>query len=291
MVQKGIIIKGVGSFYDVLTNDKVIRCRLRGRLRLEGIRPLVGDNVLVRPATNVQEASIEEILPRKNHMQRPTVSNISNLIVILAAKKPSPDLLLVDKLLVYAEHLNIKPILVINKIDLVQDEYLNRLKKEFLNTGYPCYPISVIDAHGVEEFKKYLEGISVLAGQSGVGKSSIINALSSSHKLETGEISKKLNRGRHTTRHVELLILDDGGMIVDTPGFSQLSLLEIPQEGLQDKYPDFTFHKSRCRFTGCQHNQEPDCAVRDAVEQGQISQGRYERYLILLEDLAKQRRY
>ena len=230
MVQKGIIIKGVGSFYDVLTNDKVIRCRLRGRLRLEGIRPLVGDNVLVRPATNVQEASIEEILPRKNHMQRPTVSNISNLIVVLAAKKPSPDLLLVDKLLVYAEHLNIKPILVINKIDLVQDEYLNRLKKEFLNTGYPCYPISVIDGHGVEEFKKYLEGISVLAGQSGVGKSSIINALSSRHKLETGEISKKLNRGRHTTRHVELLILDDGGMIVDTPGFSQLSLLEIPQE-------------------------------------------------------------
>ncbi|HZK35064.1 MAG TPA: ribosome small subunit-dependent GTPase A [Bacillota bacterium] len=290
-MMRGTIIKGVGSFYDVLTKDDTIRCRARGRLRTTGIVPAVGDNVLIKPGSDVHEGSIEEILPRRNYMKRPAVANVDNLIVVMAAAEPMPDLLLVDKLLVYAEYMDIAPLIAINKIDLVEDDELDKLKKEYLHTEYPSYCISVKEELGIEKLMKDLRGISALAGQSGVGKSSIINALSSDHNLETGEISKKLNRGKHTTRHVELLTIGDGGMIVDTPGFSQLNLSQIMTEELSENYPEFRRHKNKCRFISCLHDQEPECAIREAVDAGLISKGRYQRYLRLLSDLSKQRWY
>ncbi|HOB20561.1 MAG TPA: ribosome small subunit-dependent GTPase A, partial [Candidatus Atribacteria bacterium] len=271
----GIILKAVGGFYDVFSDGRVIRCRARGKFRKDGVIPVVGDHVEINPGSNVQEGTIENILDRRNFLGRPAVANVDNLIVILAAASPEPDLLLTDKLLISAEYKGIQPIIVINKTDLADSARIEALVGEFRNTGYPCHAISAKHNLGLEALVKSIKGITALAGQSGVGKSSVINRLCPKLQLETGDLSVKIQRGRHTTRHVELIILDEGGMIIDTPGFSQLDLNELQPEQLQEFYPDFKPFRDKCRFTGCMHLNEPDCAVKEAFAEGEISEGRY----------------
>lgn len=287
----GIILKAVGGFYDVFSDGRVIRCRARGKFRKDGVIPVVGDHVEINPGSNVQEGTIENILDRRNFLGRPAVANVDNLIVILAAASPEPDLLLTDKLLISAEYKGIQPIIVINKTDLADSARIEALVGEFRNTGYPCHAISAKHNLGLEALVKSIKGITALAGQSGVGKSSVINRLCPKLQLETGDLSVKIQRGRHTTRHVELIILDEGGMIVDTPGFSQLDLNELQPEQLQEFYPDFKPFRDKCRFTGCMHLNEPDCAVKEAFAEGEISEGRYSRYARLAKDIIANRRY
>lgn len=269
----GTILKAVGGFYDVFADGRVIRCRARGKFRKDGIIPVVGDNVEIDPGSSVKEGTIENILPRRNFLGRPAVANVDNLIVIIAAASPEPDLLLTDKLLISAEYKGIQPIIVINKIDLADSGHVAALIDEYRNTGYPCHAISARHNIGLEALAKSIRGITALAGQSGVGKSSVINRLCPKLQLETGDLSVKIQRGRHTTRHVELIMVDEGGMIIDTPGFSQLDLNELLPEQLQVYYPDFKPHIDECRFTGCMHLNEPDCAVKAALAGGEISIG------------------
>ena len=289
-MKSGIIVRGVGSFYDVISGGEVFRCRARGRFRKLGIVPMVGDRVRFEPETEVSEGTIEEVLPRGNTLIRPAVANIDHLAAVLAATDPDPDLLLVDKLLVTAERTRISPLLILNKIDLAGQEVIDALRKEYRPAGYPVYCVSGKFGIGMEELSRAMEGITTLAGQSGVGKSSIINRLRPDADLEVGNISEKIKRGKNTTRKVELIPLPYGGMIVDTPGFSQMDLPDFDPAELKDCYPEFRVRQTECRFHGCLHITEPGCAVRRGVEEGEISEGRYDRYRKLVEDRKGNRR-
>jgi ribosome biogenesis GTPase len=251
---------------------------------------MVGDSVQFEPESDISEGTLEEILPRRNTLIRPAVANIDHLAVVLAAVHPEPDLLLVDKLLILAERSRISPLLLINKIDLAEQEKLDALLEEYKPAGYPVYCVSGKFNIGMDHLSRDLNGITTLAGQSGVGKSSIINRLRPDAELETGDISEKLKRGKHTTRHVELLALPGGGMVVDTPGFSQMDLLDFDPIELQDSYPEFKEHRHECWFSTCLHVTEPDCAIRQRVDTGEISRRRYDRYVRLVEEIKGNRR-
>jgi len=289
-MKEGVIIKGIGGFYDVISDNEVYRCRPRGKFRKLGITPMVGDRVRISPQATAHEGILEEIFPRKNTLIRPPVANIDSLAVVMAAEHPSPDFFVIDKLIISAERMGIFIILVINKIDLVKPEIIENIKLQYANSGYPIYCVSGKFGHGMEELSKALSGITTLAGQSGVGKSTIINKLNPGMELKTGNISKKIRRGRHTTRHVELLLLPYGGMVVDTPGFSQLELKDVDPLELQECYPEFNKYRHECYFSGCIHTSEPRCKVRQAVEEGSISKERYERYIRILEEIRESRR-
>jgi ribosome biogenesis GTPase len=289
-MKEGVILKGIGGFYDVLADGAVFRCRPRGRFRKLGIIPMVGDRVRFTPESQVSEGTLEEILPRKNTLNRPSVANIDNLAVVAAVAQPEPDFFLVDKLMISAMRMGISVMLVINKLDLAEHGETEQLISQYKAAGYPLYCVSGKYGHGIGELSKAMKGITTLAGQSGAGKSSIINRLHPSVGLETGSVSKKISRGRHTTRHVELLKLPDGGMIVDTPGFSQVELMDFDPVELQESYPEFEQYRHECYFNGCIHTSEPGCNVRHAVEEGVLHKSRYERYVHLIEEIKENRR-
>lgn len=289
-MKEGVILKGIGGFYDILADGTIFRCRPRGRFRKLGITPMVGDRVRFIPETQVSEGALEEILPRKNTLNRPSVANIDHLAVVAAVAQPAPDLFLIDKLMISAERMGISVLLIVNKIDLAKSGEIEQLISQYTPAGYPVYCISGKYGHGIDELSKALQGVTTLAGQSGVGKSSIINSLHPSIDLETGSVSKKINRGKHTTRHVELLSLPYGGMVVDTPGFSQLELMDFEPVELQESYPEFEQYRHECYFNGCTHISEPGCNVRHAVEEGDLPENRYERYVHLIEEIKENRR-
>jgi ribosome biogenesis GTPase len=287
-MKKGIIIKGIGGFYDVKLDDDVLRCNARGKFRKDGIIPMVGDKVEV----NTKDAVIETIMPRKNQFRRPLVSNIDYLGIVVSVNNPQPDLLLVDKLMLSAAVNSVESFIIINKIDLAESQAeIEYIKDEYKLSGCTVLYISCRDGTGVDELKNELgSGITVFAGQSGVGKSSLINRLSPCQTREVGDISGKGRRGRHTTRSVELLVMSDKKMIVDTPGFSALGVdLMLPQE-VQNYYNEFIPYICECRYLGCMHNKEPDCAVKDAVNRGELPKGRYERYIRIIETIDEERR-
>ena len=288
MMKKGIIIKVIGGFYDVKLDDDVLRCNARGKFRKDGIIPMVGDKVEV----NTKDAVIETIMPRKNQFRRPLVSNIDYLGIVVSVNNPQPDLLLVDKLMLSAAVNSVESFIIINKIDLAESQAeIEYIKDEYKLSGCTVLYISCRDGTGVDELKNELgSGITVFAGQSGVGKSSLINRLYPCQTREVGDISGKGRRGRHTTRSVELLVMSDKKMIVDTPGFSALGVdLMLPQE-VQNYYNEFIPYISECRSLGCMHNKEPDCAVKDAVNRGELPKGRYERYIRIIETIDEERR-
>ncbi|NLV99697.1 MAG: ribosome small subunit-dependent GTPase A [Clostridiales bacterium] len=287
-MKKGIIIKGIGGFYDVKLDDDVLRCNARGKFRKDGIIPMVGDKVEV----NTKDAVIETIMPRKNQFRRPLVSNIDYLGIVVSVNNPQPDLLLVDKLMLSAAVNSVESFIIINKIDLAESQAeIEYIKDEYKLSGCTVLYISCRDGTGVDELKNELgSGITVFAGQSGVGKSSLINRLYPCQTREVGDISGKGRRGRHTTRSVELLVMSDKKMIVDTPGFSALGVdLMLPQE-VQNYYNEFIPYICECRYLGCMHNKEPDCAVKDAVNRGELPKGRYERYIRIIETIDEERR-
>ena len=280
---RGVIVKGIGGFYYTQTKDgQIYTLRARGIFRKEKITPLVGDNVLFTPGTGEEEWWIDRILPRKNVLIRPPVANISALIIVIAPK-PQPDLLMIDSLMIEARRQNIPPVLVINKADLKPD-LCQAYREQYAGTGDLLVITSAKSGQGLEALAKILKlGICCFAGQSGVGKSSLVSAVTGI-QLETGEISRKIARGKHTTRHAELHILNDYH-VLDTAGFSLLSQAE-PEDPvlLQDYYPEFTPYLGKCRFQPCYHHSEPGCAVLEAGDDGLIANERIMRYHQLLEN-------
>lgn len=286
---QGRIIRGIGGFYDVLLdNAETVRCKARGRFRNEGVTPMVGDLVeLSFPETGF--ASMDEILPRTNALLRPPVANIDLLVIVLSASVPKPDLLLADKLLIQAQTLKIEPLLVLNKIDAAKQEITDEFLRDYAT--FRTLLASSLTGDNLEALKTALTGrVSCFAGQSAVGKSSLLNALFPELSLETGELAKRTDRGKHTTRQAELWPFL-GGAVLDTPGFSLFEMSELSQDALNLCYPEFSGVFTECRFTGCRHNAEPDCAVKALLSQGKLSKGRYERYLEIQKEIEEKRKH
>ncbi|HLR74904.1 MAG TPA: ribosome small subunit-dependent GTPase A [Virgibacillus sp.] len=285
---EGRIIKALSGFYYVKTaDDQVYECRGRGVFRKRNITPLVGDFVSF-DSDHHQEGYITEIKPRQNELVRPPIANIDQAIIVSSASMPHFSHLLLDRFLVLIESKHIKPIIFISKMDLITDDeqaIFSTIKNDYEQIGYSVELISAKDPKSLQHLDHYFtDKISVISGQSGVGKSSILNALNASLFIETDEISKSLGRGKHTTRHVELVEVL-GGLVADTPGFSSLEFDEIEQEELGDCFPEMRRVKDMCRFRGCMHDQEPRCAVKKAVENGQINDKRYNHYLSFLQEI------
>ena len=282
MTQKtgGRILRSLSGFYDVLTENGIVTCRARGILRKEGNSPLTGD--LVEITAEKGKGMVEKILPRKNHFIRPAVANVDALVVFAANVNPVTEPFLIDRVAAIAGDQEVPVYLCVNKCDLDPAADLVRI---YEHAGFPVICTSAETGEGVEALRALLEGkLTAFTGNSGVGKSSILNRLAPELGLETGEVSEKLGRGRHTTRHVELYRLGENTYVADTPGFSSFDTDQmelILKENLQYAFPDFGNYIGKCRFDDCSHRKEPDCAVRAAVEAGDIEASRYESYLKL----------
>ncbi len=279
---EGRILRSLSGFYDVQTPGGLITCRARGILRKAGNSPLTGD--LVEISVEKGKGMVERILPRKNHFIRPAVANVDALVVFAANVNPVTEPFLIDRVAAIAGDQNVDVYLCVNKCDLDPAYDLVRI---YEHAGFPVICTSAETGEGVQELRSLLEGkLTAFTGNSGVGKSSILNRLAPELKLETGEVSEKLGRGRHTTRHVELYRLGEDTYVADTPGFSSFDTDQmelILKENLQYAFPDFGSFIGKCRFDDCSHRKEPDCAVRAAVEAGEIEKSRYESYLKLYE--------
>jgi ribosome biogenesis GTPase / thiamine phosphate phosphatase len=288
---KGKIIKALSGFYYVKSKDTIIQCRGRGVFRKNNITPLVGDNV-VFTAENDREGYIMEIKERENELVRPPIANVDQAILIFSAKDPEFSPHLLDRFLVIIESYQIKPIIVITKIDLANSDELLNIKqyaKAYEKIGYDVLLTSSKNEIGLEDIYPLLENkITVFAGQSGVGKSSLLNALQPELNLETKAISKHLGRGKHTTRHVELLEIGNG-LVADTPGFSSLDFSNIEAEELTYCYPEMKERFANCKFRGCLHDKEPHCAIKEAVETGEIEEFRYNHYLLFLKEIQQRK--
>ena len=283
----GIILKGVGSFYTILTpQGEQFVCKARGKFRNDAITPLPGDSVEF--SWNEKDGGrIEHIKARKNLLTRPAVANIDKLFIVMSASFPAPDLLLTDKLILQCELLHIRPILILNKCDEPGED--NGILDDYTQSGYTLIKTSTIDGKGIDKVQSEIsESICCFAGQSAVGKSSLLNCILPELHALTGELSQKTERGRHTTRHAELWPLF-GGAILDTPGFSLFDLCDIEPEKLCTLYPEMRPYLDQCRFPGCVHDKEPDCAVKKAMNDSFAR--RYARYLILLQELKEKRKH
>lgn len=286
---QGRIIKGVGGFYSVLLGDEtIVTCKARGRFRNEHLVPMVGDLVEISsPETGF--ASIDDLLPRKNALQRPPVSNIDQLVIVVSASVPKPDWLLIDKLLLQAHVLGVEPLLLLNKIDAADEAIVAEFTADY--AFFRTLLVSSKTGEELETLKSALHGrVSAFAGQSAVGKSSLLNALFPELSLEIGELAKKTERGKHTTRQAELWPLL-GGAVLDTPGFSLFELEEIAQEALDAAWPEFQGVSDRCRFALCRHISEPDCAIKALLQTGGVTQARYARYIALSQEIEQRRKH
>ena len=285
MTENGVIIKGLGGLYTVAYRGKMFSCPARGIFRKDRTKPMIGDLVeLAAIDENECTAVIQRILPRKNQMIRPAVANVDQVIVVMATRSPAPDLLLIDKLLINARQKNIGIVMVINKTD--QDPALADSWYEEYRNAVPCVlKACTKDGCGIAELRALLtDKISVLAGQSGAGKSSLLNILMGTGMMATGELSSKTDRGRHTTRHNEMFMTETG-FIIDSPGFSLFEMEELQPLALQNLYPEIYNNEGSCFLPDCSHTGEPKCHVSELIEQGKFSPGRYERYKLLYREL------
>ncbi|KJS01232.1 MAG: GTPase RsgA [Peptococcaceae bacterium BRH_c4a] len=280
----GIIVKAYGGFYFVKAGASLWRCTLRGVFRHRNIAPLVGDRVLLSVDAQDQ-AVVEEVYPRRNALLRPPVANVDRSVIVFAVRDPEPTLALLDRFLIQSGAEEVLPVICFNKIDL-EEGRTPEFAPAYRAAGYTVLLTSARAGAGIEELRQILaEGISVFAGPSGSGKSSLLNAVQSGLSLKTGEVGHKLKRGRHTTRHVELLTMEGGGLVADTPGFSTLFLPEMKRVELVYFFPEMEKYNNSCRFRGCLHKAEPDCAVKRAVAGKEIDGGRYGRYIDMLNEI------
>jgi len=289
---EGRIVKALSGFYYVADGDQVIQCRARGLFKKKDakVNPLVGDWV-VYESVGETEGYIMQVSERKNELLRPPVSNVDQAILVFSMQEPGFSPLLLDKFLVHTEHADIDAVIVLSKADLVSEEEVAAVVNRYEKVGYRILPTSKRDLRGIEQLRHELrDAISVFAGQSGVGKSSLINLLFPDMQLQTGDVSQKLGRGRHTTRHVELIPLPEGGYVADTPGFSSLEFIGLSELDLAQSFRDFEEVADQCKFRGCLHLSEPGCAVREAVESGEIVAERYEHYKQFTEELKEYQR-
>lgn len=283
---RGTIVKALSGFYyvDVGTDRDPVACRGRGKLRHNKITPLVGDHVEIT-VTAEGTGMVDEVLPRSNQFQRPMVANMDQLVILASGAIPVTDPFLIDRMIALAEYKHCQPIICFNKCDLEPAEELVELYRK---AGFQSFSISAQTGAGLDQLMGVLEGkISAFTGNSGVGKSSVLNALCPQFGLKVGEVSEKLGRGRHTTRHVELFRVG-GGLVADTPGFSAFDVEQmelIPKEELERTFREFHPYLDQCRFVSCAHVKERGCAVRQAVEQGEIAESRYRSYVRLYEQV------
>lgn len=291
---QGKIIKGIAGFYYVKCDDGITyECKAKGVFRKDHRKPLVGDDVYMDVIDEQKHiGNICDLLERKNELIRPAVANIDQALVIFAAAAPEPNLGLLDRFLIQMEYAGIDTIICFNKTDLVESAEETRLRKIYESAGYRVLTISAANKEGIAQIEEVLKGkVTTVAGPSGVGKSTLVNCLQSETVMETGDISAKIERGKHTTRHSQLMEIDKDTYIFDTPGFSSLSVSELLPEELKACFPEFSRYEDTCRFLGCAHIHEPDCGVKEALAAGEISKERYEDYVNLYTECKDKRRY
>ncbi len=288
----GTIVKGIGGFYYVKTeNDSVYECRARGKFRKDKVTPLVGDIVEISVIDEEKKkGSLDIIFQRKNELLRPRVSNVDQAVIVFAAKSPAINTELLNRFIILAEQQHLDVIICINKIDISDEKFYGEIVDVYKNANFDVIPISAEKRINIDKLAQKLYGrISVFAGPSGVGKSSLLNAVDPSLKLNTGQISTKIERGKHTTRHAELMEISNSGYIVDSPGFTSLFLEDISKEELQNYYREFAPFVGKCRFSGCSHVHEPQCSVKEHVGR-EISHMRYESYVSIYNELNNERK-
>ncbi len=291
---QGKIIKGIAGFYYIYAEDgNIYECKAKGIFRKDNFKPLVGDNVEITVLNEEEkEGSVTSILPRRNSLIRPAVANVDQAFLIFAMENPKPNFLLLDRFLIMMEQQKIPVVICFNKKDVGEKKEMEKLYEIYTGCGYCVELSSTYEGEGMDEIREILKGkTTVVAGPSGVGKSSITNCMQGEVQMETGEISKKLKRGKHTTRHSQVIPVEKNTFLVDTPGFSSLYLTDMKEEELRDYFPEFVMYEPQCRFQGCMHIHEPGCAVKKALSEGKISQQRYDNYLALYEELKEKRRY
>ena len=288
---QGVIIGNVSNTYKIETAEKIYTAYARGKFKNRDIKPIVGDRVEIELTDEEKsEAIIEEILPRKNEIKRPKIANIDQIIFIISTKNPKPDFLMLDKQLAYAEKIHVEPVIVVNKCDL--KEIYKSIKELYSKVGYKVIVTSAKHNIGIDELKQVLQNkISVFSGNSGVGKSSIINALFDKEKTQEGEISKKNKKGKNTTTDTKLYKLEKDTYIADTPGFSSFEISEIESKELDKCFREFMPEIEKCEFVGCTHIKEENCGVKKAMQEGKISTERYERYCNMYDELKEKEKY
>ena len=291
---QGKIIKGIAGFYYVnVVESGVYECKAKGVFRKEKIKPLVGDNVRIEILDEENKTgNIVEIFPRKNELIRPAVANIDQALVVFAVTKPTPHFNLLDRFLVMMERKEIPVVLCFNKKDIATSPEIAELEAIYEKCGYPIVFTSALEQENIEEIRRLLlKKTTAIAGPSGVGKSSLINLLQNQVQMETGTISRKIERGKHTTRHSELIAVDADSYIMDTPGFSSLYVNDFEKEELKYYFREFASYEGQCRCQGCDHVHEPGCAVKEALEEGKIHPVRYKNYLEMYTELKEKKRY
>jgi ribosome biogenesis GTPase len=286
---EGLVIKHYSGFYYIQDpQHNLFECTLRGKLK---VPVLSGDRVLFTPIRD-SKGVVEEILPRKNQLYRPKVANVTLVLIVMAFNKPAPDIGLLDRLIFLSFYYNLIPYIILNKCDLEPDPKSQMILDYYPTAGFNYLTTSAANGTGINQLQQVLRGhITVLAGPSGTGKSSLLNALTSGLAAKTQEVSKKIGRGKHTTRHVELYPIDNVGYLVDTPGFSVIDLPRIRRNELSAFFPDFTEHAGGCFFKDCLHYKEEQCSIRSAVEEGKIADFRYQNYINMLEEIMNNERY
>ena len=291
MEQQGLLLHVIGGFYYVEAADTVYECKARGSLRRDGISPVVGDRVGLRILDD-GKGVLETVYPRRNVLVRPPVANIDCLAIVVSVAHPRPNLTIVDKLIALAEDKNIEPILVVTKTDLAEGSFPVEVYRK---AGFSVFCVTSSDPSTALPLKAFLTGrITAFTGNSGVGKSTLLNLIEPALQRKTGEISDKLGRGKHTTRSAELIPLPDGGYLADTPGFSSLDterLLPLEKDDVEAAFREFADYVGQCRFVGCSHVSEPKCAVRRAVEEGMISRSRYDSYVMMYEEASHRKNW
>lgn len=290
---QGKIIRGIGGFYYINAGNSIYECKAKGSFRKDGIRPLVGDDCIIDILDEKNRlANITSILPRHSEIIRPAVANVDQAMIIFAISRPEPNFNLLDRFIIQISQKDLPCIIVINKMDLADDDQRREIEEAYVACGCRVVFTSVSNREGVEEIRKLIKGkTTTVAGPSGVGKSSMINLLQSAVKMQTGVLSDKIDRGKHTTRHSELIPIDEDTYILDTPGFSSLNLFDVSTDTLKDYYYEFEEYAAECRFLDCKHISEPDCGVKKAVESGEVSRLRYENYLTLYRECKEKRKY
>ena len=290
----GKIIKGIAGFYYIHNGqDKVYACKAKGIFRNRGIKPVVGDNVKFTVLDEeALEGNIDEILPRTNVLVRPASANVDQALVVFAITQPDPNFNLLDRFLIMMLAQDIPVTICFNKTDLSTEQQQEQLRKDYENSGCIVVFQAAAKGEGVTQVEELLRGkTTIMAGPSGVGKSSTLNCISKDRQMETGEVSEKIKRGKHTTRHSELIYIGEDTYLMDTPGFSSLFLENIEKEDLKYYFPEFTPYENTCKFNGCCHIHEPGCEVKKALEEGKISKMRYDDYCMFYEELAQQKKW
>ena len=290
---QGKIIKGIAGFYYIHANQQVYECKAKGIFRNQKLKPLVGDNVVISILDEEKKiGNIDTILPRHSELIRPAVANVDQVLVVFAAAAPDPNWNLLDRFLLMMEKQKVSVVICFNKMDLISDDQYEQYKSIYAQSGYSVICASTYEEHGMDDIFSVLQGkTTALAGPSGVGKSSIMNMLNPDANMDTGVISRKIERGKHTTRHSEIIPVGEDAYLVDTPGFSSIYFYDIEPEELKTYYKEFVEYEPYCKFGGCNHIGEKDCGIKQAVIDENIPLSRYENYKLFFEELKEKRRY